>query len=63
MPHRRIRLKGIRKETIDTHLLADAYLRMAKRAVEQKRERQAEEKKARRAASTARVEERTHARG
>jgi hypothetical protein len=63
MPHRRIRVKGVRKEEIDTDRLALAYWLMAKRAVEQKRQREAEERKARRAAGTERVEDRTHARG
>jgi hypothetical protein len=43
---RRIKVTGVRKETIDTDKLSLAYWLMAKRAVELKRERAAAEKRA-----------------
>jgi len=48
MPHKRIRIKGIKREQIDTDKLALAYWLMAKRAVEEKRKREAEDSKKRR---------------
>jgi hypothetical protein len=45
MPHKRIRVKGIRREQIDDDKLALAYWLLAKRAVEEKRKREVEDKK------------------
>ena len=46
MPQRRIiKVKGIRREPIDTDKLAYVYWCMARRAVEEKRKRKAEDKK------------------
>ena len=56
MPHKRIRIKGIRREQIDTDKLALAYWLMAKRAVEEKRRREAHDKTERRSRKTARKE-------
>jgi len=42
--HRRIKVRGIRREEIDTNQLALVYWLMAKRAVEHKRKREADEK-------------------
>lgn len=56
MPHKRIRIKGIKREQIDTDKLALAYWLMAKRAVEEKRRREAEDKKQRRGRKRARKE-------
>ena len=53
MPHRRIKVRGIRREQIDTDKLAFAYWLMAKRAVEEKRKREAEDKKLRHRGRTA----------
>lgn len=50
MAHKRLRVRGIRKDEIDTDQLALVYWLMAKRAVEDKRRRDLEEKKRRRAA-------------
>jgi hypothetical protein len=47
VPHKRIRIKGVRREQIDTDKLALAYWLMAKRAVEEKRKREAEDRKKR----------------
>lgn len=46
---RRIKVRGIRREELDDEKLALAYWLMAKRAVAEKREREAKEKEARRA--------------
>jgi hypothetical protein len=55
MASRRIRVRGIRREEIDADKLALAYWLIAKRAVEDKRGREAAEKaKRRREASDAR---------
>lgn len=54
MPHKRIRIKGIRREQIDTDKLVYAYLLMARRAVEEKRKREAEDKQQRRDAVASR---------
>ncbi|HKP90642.1 MAG TPA: hypothetical protein VJT75_11805 [Thermoleophilaceae bacterium] len=56
VPNKRIRIKGIRREQIDTDKLALAYWLMAKRAVEEKRRREAEDKKERRSPKAARKE-------
>jgi hypothetical protein len=48
MTQRRIKVRGIRRVEIDTDKLALAYWLMAKRAVEEKREREAKEKAKRR---------------
>ena len=48
MSQRRIKVRGIRKDEIDIDKLALAYWLMAKRAVEEKRQREAEEKAKRR---------------
>lgn len=48
MATRRIKVRGIRRDEIDTDKLALAYWLMAKRAVEEKREREAAEKAERR---------------
>ena len=48
MTHRRIKVRGIRKEDIDGDQLALVYWLMAKRAVEDKRERDEDEKRKRR---------------
>jgi hypothetical protein len=48
MTTRRIKVRGIAREEIDEDKLALAYWLMAKSAVEQKRVREAEEKKKRR---------------
>ena len=45
MAQRRIKVKGVRREEIDADKLALAFWLMAKAAVEQKREREAAEKK------------------
>lgn len=45
---RRIKVRGVRRETLDEDKLALAYWLMAKSAVEEKRRREAEEKKRRR---------------
>jgi hypothetical protein len=45
---RRIKVRGVRRETLDADRLALAYWLMAKSAVEEKRRREAEEKKRRR---------------
>jgi hypothetical protein len=47
MAHRRIKVRGVRRAEIDSDKLALAFWLMAKRAVEEKREREAEEKKTR----------------
>ena len=47
LSQRRIKVRGIRKEEIDIDKLALAYWLMAKRAVEEKRAKEAEEKAAR----------------
>ncbi len=44
---RRIKVRGVRRETLDEDKLALAYWLLAKAAVEQKREREAEERKQR----------------
>lgn len=44
----RVKVRGIRRKEIDTDQLALVYWLMAKRAVEEKRKREAEEKKLRR---------------
>lgn len=49
---RRIKVRGIRKEEIDSEQLALVYWLMAKRAVEEKRERDLADKRRRRAAAT-----------
>lgn len=54
MPNRRIRIRGIQREQIDTDKLALAYWLMAKRAVEEKRKREAEDKRKRRSRATSR---------
>ncbi len=46
---RRIKVRGIRKEEIDSDQLALVYWLMAKRAVEEKRQRDAEHRRRRRA--------------
>jgi hypothetical protein len=51
MRHKRIKVRGIRKDEIDTDQLALVYWLMAKRAVEDKRRRELEEKKQRRASA------------
>jgi hypothetical protein len=56
VPHKRIRIKGIRRKQIDTDKLALAYWLMAKRAVEEKRRREAEDRKKRRGGKDARKE-------
>jgi hypothetical protein len=48
--HKRIKVRGIRKDEIDTDQLALVYWLMAKRAVEEKRQREREDKKRRRTA-------------
>jgi len=48
MAHKRIKVRGIRKKEIDTDQLALVYWLMAKRAVEDKRQRESEEKRQRR---------------
>ena len=48
MSQRRIKVRGIRRDEIDIDKLALAYWLMAKRAVEEKRQREAEEKAKRR---------------
>ena len=50
MTHRRIKVRGIRNEDIDSDQLALVYWLMAKRAVEDKRERDEGEKRKRRSA-------------
>ncbi len=45
---RRIKVRGVRRETLDEDKLALAYWLMAKSAVAEKRRREAEEKKRRR---------------
>ncbi len=50
---KQIKIKGIRRAEVDTSILAHAYWLMAKRAVEEKRRREAEAKKDRGAASGA----------
>lgn len=55
---KRIKVRGIRKEEIDTDQLALVYWLMAKRAVDDKRAREAEDKRQRRDAK-----ERNRARG
>ncbi len=49
MGQRRIKVRGIRKEEIDSDQLALVYWLMAKRAVEEKRQRDAEARRRRRA--------------
>jgi len=44
MSHKRIKVRGIKRDEIDTDRLALAYWLMAKRAVEEKRAREAEDK-------------------
>ena len=48
MSQRRIKVRGIQRDEIDIDKLALAYWLMAKRAVEEKRQREAEEKAKRR---------------
>ena len=48
MSNRRIKVSGVKWEELDADKLALAYWLLAKRAVQEKREREAEEKKARR---------------
>ncbi len=48
MSQKRIVVRGIRKDEIDIDKLALAYWLMAKRAVEEQRQREAEEKAERR---------------
>jgi hypothetical protein len=48
MATRRIRVKGIKKDEIDTEQLALIYWLMAKRQLKEKREREAQEKAKRR---------------
>ncbi len=48
MSQRRIKVRGIQRHEIDIDKLALAYWLMAKRAVEEKRQREAEEKAKRR---------------
>jgi hypothetical protein len=48
MAQRRIKVRGVRRSEIDTDKLALAYWLMAKRAVEEKREREAKDKARRR---------------
>lgn len=48
MKQRRIKVRGIRKGEIDSDQLALVYWLMAKRAVEDKRERELADKRARR---------------
>jgi hypothetical protein len=48
MSQRRIKVRGIQRDEIDIDKLALAYWLMAKRAVEEKRQREAEEKAGRR---------------
>jgi hypothetical protein len=48
MASRRIRVRGVRRSEIDADKLALAYWLMAKRAVEEKRAREAAEKAGRR---------------
>ena len=50
MGHKRIKVRGIRKDEIDTDQLALVYWLMAKRAVEEKRERDLADNRRRRAA-------------
>jgi hypothetical protein len=50
MGHKRIKVRGIRKDEVDTDQLALVYWLMAKRAVEEKRQREREAKKRRRTA-------------
>jgi hypothetical protein len=50
MGHKRIKVRGIRKDEVDTDQLALVYWLMAKRAVEEKRQREREDKKRRRTA-------------
>ncbi len=59
MANRRIRVRGIRKDEIDADKLALAYWLMAKRSVELKRERDAEDKKKRRGAADGQVAKET----
>jgi hypothetical protein len=47
MRRRRIKVRGIRRQEIDTDQLALVYWLLAKRAVEEKRQREADEKKQR----------------
>jgi hypothetical protein len=54
--HRRIKVRGIRKSEIDSEQLALVYWLMAKRAVEDKRERDLADKRARLAARTERAD-------
>jgi hypothetical protein len=42
---RRIQIKGVRRREIDADLMAYVYFTQAKRLVQQRREREAEEKK------------------
>ena len=48
MSHRRVKVRGVRRTKIDADRLALAYWLMAKRAVEEKRAKEAEEKARRR---------------
>jgi hypothetical protein len=48
MSQRRIKVRGIQRDEIDIDKLALAYWLMAKRAVEEKRAKEAEEKAGRR---------------
>lgn len=48
MAIRRVRVKGIKKDEIDTEQLALVYWLMAKRQLREKREREAQEKAKRR---------------
>jgi hypothetical protein len=54
--HRRIKVRGIRKREIDSEQLALVYWLMAKRAVEDKRERDLDDKRARLAARRERAD-------
>jgi hypothetical protein len=54
--HRRIKVRGIRKSEIDSEQLALVYWLMAKRAVEDKRERDLADKRARLAARRERAD-------
>lgn len=48
MAYKRIKVRGVRREEIDTDKLALAYWLMAKRAVDDKRQREADDKAQRR---------------
>jgi len=48
MSHRRVKVRGVRRTQIDSDKLALAYWLMAKRAVEEKRAKEVDEKARRR---------------